>query len=113
MILGQTIMMFLIFATQENVNNLIQYREWFADGTFNVAPYLCLSDIYHPLFIQRYNTSNGLLFLRRKNKATEEEFRPGSIMCDFEKVFHQALKNVFGENVNIIGYYFHLFQIIW
>ena len=74
MILGQTIMMFLIFATQENVNNLIQYREWFADGTFNIVPYPFSSDIYHPLFMPRYNTSDGLLFLRRKNNATDEEF---------------------------------------
>ena len=33
-------------------------------------------------------------------------------MCDFEKAFHQALEDVFGENVNIKGCYFHLSQSI-
>ena len=31
---------FLIFATQGNINNLVQYREWFTDGTFKIAPHL-------------------------------------------------------------------------
>ena len=34
-------------------------------------------------------------------------------MCDFEKAFHQALEDVFGENVNIKGCFFHLSQSIW
>ena len=41
MILAQAILIrFLISATQENFNNLVQYREWFADCTFKVAPHL-------------------------------------------------------------------------
>ena len=31
---------FLIFATQENLNSIVQYREWFADDTFKIAPHL-------------------------------------------------------------------------
>ena len=31
---------FWVFATQENLKNLVQYREWFADGTFKIAPHL-------------------------------------------------------------------------
>ena len=31
---------FLVFATQEHLNNLVQYKEWFANGTFKIAPYL-------------------------------------------------------------------------
>ena len=63
-------------------------------------------------------------FLRQKNRPTyqralqilteqQEELRQESIMCDFEKVFHQAFEDVFGENVNIKGCYFHLSQFIW
>ena len=63
-------------------------------------------------------------FLRQKNRLTyqralqilieqQEELRPGSIMCDFEKAFHQALEDVFGENVNIKRCYFHLSQSMW
>ena len=55
---------FLIFATQENLTNSVQYREWFADGTFKIAPHLFLSDIYHPLSMPRCNFAEGLLFLR-------------------------------------------------
>ena len=49
-----------------------------------------------------------LTFMIQKNRPTYQralqfliekqyELRPGSIMCDFEKVFHQALEDVFGE----------------
>lgn len=31
---------FLVFLTQENLNNLIQYREWFVDGTLKIAAHL-------------------------------------------------------------------------
>ena len=31
---------FSVFATQENLKNLLQYREWFADATFKIAPHL-------------------------------------------------------------------------
>ena len=31
---------FLIFATQENLTSSVQYRDWFADGTFKIAPHL-------------------------------------------------------------------------
>ena len=57
---------FLIFATQENLNSIAQYREWFADGTFKITPHLFLSDIYHPLFMPRCNSSDGLLFFETK-----------------------------------------------
>ena len=43
----------------------------------------------------------------------QEELRPESIMCDSEKAFHQALEDVFGENVNMKGCYYHLSQFIW
>lgn len=31
---------FLVFVTQENLKNLIQYREWFVDGTLKIAAHL-------------------------------------------------------------------------
>ena len=82
-----------------------------------------LSDIYDPLFMPRCNSSDGILFLRQKDRPTypralqifigqQEELQPGS-MCDFEKAFYQALEDVFGENGNIKGCYFHLSQSIW
>ena len=43
----------------------------------------------------------------------QEELRPESIMCDSKKAFHQALEDVFGENVNMKGCYYHLSQFIW
>ena len=57
---------FLIVATQGNLNNVVQYKDWFANGTFKIAPHLLLSDIYHPLFMPRCNFSDGLLFLDKK-----------------------------------------------
>ena len=82
-----------------------------------------LSHLYHPLFMPRYNPSNALLFLRQKNRPNYqralqifieqlEELCPGSIMCNFEKAFHQALEDVFADNVNIKGSYFRLSQSI-
>ena len=115
---------FLIFATQENLNNLVQYREWFADSTLKVAPHLFYQIYTIHCLCQDASLLMVYFFLGQKSRPTyqralqiliaqQEELRPGSIICDFEKVFHQALEDVFGENVNIKGCYFHLSQSIW
>ena len=46
---------FLIFATQENLNNLVQWHFQNRSTSF-------LSGIYHPLFMSRCSSSDGLLF---------------------------------------------------
>ena len=46
----------------------------------------------------------------------QEELRPGLIMHDFEKGFHQVVENVFGENLNIKALNINtkrLSQFIW
>ena len=77
------------------------------------------SIVYANMKLFRWHT----FLLRQKDRPTyqralqilieqQEELQPGS-MCDFEKAFHQALEDVFGEKGNIKGCYFHLSQSIW
>ena len=88
---------FLISAIQENLNNRVQYRL-----IFKINPHLFLSKTYQ----------RALHILIEQ----QEELRPGLIMHDFEKGFHQVVENVFGENLNIKALNINtkrLSQFIW
>ena len=61
---------FLIFATQENLNNLVQHRAWFADGTFKIAPHLFYQIYTIHCLCQDATLPMAYFFLRQKNKPT-------------------------------------------
>ena len=58
---------FLIFATQENLNNLVQYREWFANDTFKIAPHLFYQIYTIHCLCQDATLPMVYFFLRQKN----------------------------------------------
>ena len=58
---------FLIFAIQENLNNLVQYREWFADDTFKIAPHLFYQIYTIHCLCQDATLPMVYFFLRQKN----------------------------------------------
>ena len=115
---------FFIFGTERNLDLLETKTNWFADGTFKVAPNLFYQ--LYTIHILHENTVIPMLyiFLQRKreidyvnvlNKIKElrPNIQPSSIMCDFEKGFHNAIQQVFGAETSVVGCLFHLGQCIY
>ena len=115
---------FFIFGTAANIDILKANLHWFSDGTFKIAPRLFFQ--LTTIHVQMHNQVLPMLyiFLQRKTqvaytRALREVYdlvggiTPLSIMCDFEKAFHGACRDVFGANIAITGCLFHLGQCIW
>ena len=61
---------FSVFATQENLKNLVQYREWFVDGTFKIAPHLFYQIYTIHCLCQDATLPMAYLFWDKKNRPT-------------------------------------------
>ena len=113
----------IIFSTEEAMQLLGRSRSWFMDGTFGVAPHL-----FTQLYVIHGEVGNSrrpllyALMQRQMQSSFEELFNvivdkcnadPSTIVVDFEKAVHQAIINVFGNEVNIHGCFYHLTQSTW
>ena len=93
------------------------------DGTFGVAPHL-----FNQLYVIHGEVGNSRrpllynLMQRQMQSSYEELFSvivdkcnadPSTIVVDFEKAVHQAIINMFGNEVNIHGCFYHLTQSTW
>lgn len=124
MTLVQMILQDSSFLTDANLQLFKDNADWFADGTFKIAPHL----FYQVLTIHARKSGTVLpmlyVFLQQKSQAAyrrvleaicqlKDNLQPTSVMCDFEKAFHNALEDVFGAQVVIVGCLFHLCLCIW
>ena len=116
---------FLIFGTQKNLDILTEYSNWFADGTFKIVPHLFYQ--LHTLHALHEHSVLPMLYIFMQSKREQdytrvltavrelkENLRPTSIMIDFEIGFHNALREVFQINDDVImGCLFHLGQCVY
>ncbi len=109
----------IIFTTSRNLKLMERHRDWYGDGTFDVAPRLmkqlytlliiiqnkCLPMVYAYLPNKKYETYLTLFKLIKKNIDID----PKSISVDFEKAVFKAVVKVF-PLIIIYGCFFHLSQ---
>lgn len=112
----------IIFTTENNLKLMANYKEWYADGTFDVSPTL-FKQVYS-IHININNTNLPVLYglLPNKKGTTYKKFfkiihvdlsvpSPNSINCDFELAAINAAKKVFNCGINCC--YFHLSQSLY
>ncbi|RMZ96587.1 hypothetical protein BpHYR1_017597 [Brachionus plicatilis] len=111
----------IIFTTEDNLRLLSQYKDWYADGTFDISPTL-FKQVYS-IHIIINETALPMLYalLPNKKQTTYKKlFRvvlglgvsvPNSMNVDFEMAAINAIKLIFKCKVNAC--YFHLCQSIW
>ena len=113
----------LVFGTDESLQLLAGSTSWFMDGTFSVVSYLFgqLYVIHGEVGTDRCPLLYALM-QRQTQSSYEELFNfisskchadPSSIMVDFEKCVHQAIRSVFGNDIAIRGCFYHLTQSTW
>ena len=109
-----------LFSTPKNMKILSKHKSWMGDGTFAVLPLIffqlytilvCINNISIPLAfgllpIKKTKTYKAFFHLI-KNLITS---MPQSFNVDFELATFNAVKEVFGPNIEIYGCYFHLSQ---
>ncbi|ODM87485.1 FLYWCH-type zinc finger-containing protein 1 [Orchesella cincta] len=113
----------LVFGTQSNLHHMINSSEWYADGTFKVAP--LLFDQLYTIHVARFNkvipTVYALLPNRQQStyvrlltalKDLAPNLNPVSITTDFEKAAKNAFEIVF-PNAMQNGCLFHFGQCFW
>ena len=118
----------VVYATDDALRHLTQSSEWFMDGTFTTAPKL-----FEQLYVIRAPLAETSItcvyaFLSGKSQAVYEElFRaindkcrtlgldvePVNVTIDFEQSVFKAIANVYGQNVNVKGCFYHLTQSTW
>ena len=114
---------FLIFASNQGLDDLVLHKQWACDGTFKC----CLSTFYqfYIIHVRVREIYIPRLFALLPNKAQHtysllfEKFlelrlglAPDSVMFDFEKATMNAIQNIF-PSVSISGCLFHLCQSIY
>jgi len=116
----------VIFASERGLNLLSEAKDWFADGTFYVAPHE-YTQLYtlHVLLGKSETVPCAYVLLKNKSKEAytamlkvlqetnpDRELNPDSISIDFEQAAILAFKETFPDAV-IHGCFFHLSQNIW
>ena len=114
---------FFVLCTPKNLKLLKENKHWCADGTFKVAPNLFYQ--VHVIHIIREGRVYPMFYALLQNKSQETYkrlldvllylepgIRPDTILCDFEKAFHNAVSEVF-SGACIVGCLFHLGQSVW
>lgn len=114
-----------MFGTDNMIHLLSQSKEWYMDGTFGLAPKNFLQ-----LYIIRIKHNCEYLtaiysLLQRKTQSTYEQMftillnecnkrkyypDPVKVHLDFEKAVINALKNIIGSHITIMGCFYHLCQ---
>ncbi|KAK7111040.1 hypothetical protein V1264_014822 [Littorina saxatilis] len=113
----------LLFATPDGLRLLFEQKDWFADGTFKVAPgYFTQVYSIHVLYM---GSTIPVVFalLPSKSRATCDRLlqalvtlRPGiapsTLMTDFERAAVSAFDETF-PGLQLTGCHFHLAQNVW
>ncbi|ODM88747.1 hypothetical protein Ocin01_17935 [Orchesella cincta] len=113
----------LIFGTMGNLHHMQHSPDWYADGTFKVAPELF--DQLYTIHVARFNkvipTMYALLpnrlestYVKMLNALKElvPNLKPVSVTTDYEKAAKNAFKSVF-PNATQSGCLFHFGQCFW
>lgn len=118
----------LIFASEMALTHLARADTWHMDGTFEVAPLL-----FQQLFVIRVPLGSQAVscvyaLLPNKTQQTYEAMLtalieycsglgfqpdPTTVITDFELAIINALRTVFGMNIQIHGCFYHLTQSTW
>ncbi|CAF0985761.1 unnamed protein product [Brachionus calyciflorus] len=111
----------IIFTTEENLKILDQNLDWYADGTFYIAP-----TFYKQIYTLHVNKNKTIIpcvyaLLPNKKKVTYRKLfkmvksnlnnSPNSINMDFEKAAMNAAQEIF--KCKIHGCFFHLSQSLF
>ena len=118
----------LIYATDENLENLRQCSEIYCDGTFRTCPrpyeqYFTIHGKYRNrvlcfvncLMVSRNIADYRKVFQTLKTKIREltgHRWRPRRVICDFEQALIAAVETEL-RNAQVSGCYFHFNQSLW
>lgn len=109
-----------MFATNENLDRLVQTTDIYADGTFSSAP-IMFYQVYtiHGIFdgfviplvfcLLPNKRSSTYCKVLNKLKELRPQLNPKSIMMDYEKAQINAFQSVF-KDITVRGCFFHLNQ---
>lgn len=109
-----------LFSTPKNMKILSKNKNWMGDGTFAVLPLIFLQ--LYTILICKNNFALPLAYGLLPNKTTKTykaffllikgflTSMPLSFNVDFELATFNAVKFIFGHDVQIYGCYFHLSQ---
>ena len=128
---GDDVRRHVFFATDKGMKYLAMAPEWRIDATFKLVspPYTQLFTIHSPLDLGGKEKQYVLGFVLMSGKRTEDyeqvfegivktleerhlEVKVKHFLLDYEIAMWQALKNVFGDGINIRGCWFHLSQAV-
>ena len=118
----------IVFGSNEGIRHLAMQREWYLDGTFDVAP-----KFFKQLYIIRAKLGQSAVscvyaLLTRKSQDIYEEFLgavsqkaedlgfsfdPEIVHLDFETAAINAVRSTFGPHVLTKGCFYHLTQCTW
>ncbi|KAG0442365.1 hypothetical protein DMUE_0324 [Dictyocoela muelleri] len=112
---------YLIFATDENLNNLKKCKTWLADGTFYSSPksFSQLFIIYGYFFnktlpfiyiLMKSKTGSSYIEIFKKIKFLLKQ-SPENFIIDFEMGIYNAINTIFFYNTKLYGCNFHFNQI--
>lgn len=113
----------LILTTDKNLEMLALNKNWYADGTFNIAPieyqvytiHIILKNcqtvpLVYGILKNKDKKTYNLFFSFLKNKR--KDLNPKNITIDFEMAAINSFLEVF-ESTVIYGCFFHFCQAIW
>ena len=120
---------YFMFTTEENLRILSVSSQWYADGTFKcVPPQFAQLYTIHGLYEERvlplvyflmrrrtvgaYEAVLGMLTARAKGEL-DIQLQPGRLSVDFELSAINAFRNAFGQQLQVQGCHFHLYQSVW
>ena len=113
----------IVLGTQENIQMLTRYPNWFCDGTFDSAPVGYQLYTIHTLLNETVTIPLVFCISRSKTEVVYKEIfstlkenfpmlNPATIMFDYERAAINAFAQVF-PNAEIKGCFFHFGQAIW
>ena len=111
-----------IFTTEQNLQLLQKYTDWYADGTFDVSPKLFKQLFTVNIIVKNRNLPMLYALLPDKTEISYTlvfkfiqgyiSIPPKSVLVDFEKAALNAIAKTFKET-SIQGCYFHLASNMW
>ena len=128
---GDDVRRHVFFATEKGMTCLAMAPEWRIDATFKLVspPYTQLFTLHSPLDLGGKEKQYVLGFVVMSGKRTEDyeqvfegivktleerhlEVKVKHFLLDYEIAIWQAIRNVFGDGINIRGCWFHLSQAV-
>ena len=113
----------IVLGTQENIQMLTRYPNWFCDGTFDSAPVGYQLYTIHALLNQTATIPLVFCISKSKTEVVYKEIfstltenysmlNPATVMFDYERAAINAFAQVFPIS-EIKGCFFHFGQAIW